>query len=481
MVGAVFFFSSTTFSFQTDLPSSVQGLDDYQLVEAGLATSKNVSPALYFLSEREYARALEEELIRSKGAGWLYEYLKGLCEVSKNLVRFESEHFILWLPPNQTFLKEYLIPSLEKSAAAVEKSLGFRSPKKITVEVYPTKEDFSVASTLSLETLERSGAIGICKFHRLMVMSPQSLPLGYRWLDALSHEYLHLAINELSHSKAELWLHEGTARYFETGYRLDPPVFLTPDQKTKLMEALEGDTLVKFARMSPSMVYLKDQEEVSLAFAQVSHAVSLLVGKKGVRAFSKFLMALRNRPFETAFQTHYSMDTTQFEKQWQERLAQEKWEKSKGTMADEVIFKPTAEDDFIGAESQAQVRLGDRMRRQGLNEAALIQYEKALEVEPDNAVILLKAAKMDIALGQTSSAIHRLSRAIQKNPNYVTPYIELGGLLEPAQALPHLQEAIAINPFDPRPHRMLEGIYQSLGQTNSALFEREVYLKLSQP
>src|SRR6185436_16415221 len=100
---------------------------------------------------------------------------------------------------------------------------GHRPEGKIRVEIYPNKEDFSKASTLSLETLERSGAIGICKFHRLMIMTPQALPIGYRWLDALSHEYIHLTVNEMSASKAELWLHEGTARYFETAYRSQPP------------------------------------------------------------------------------------------------------------------------------------------------------------------------------------------------------------------------------------------------------------------
>ncbi len=439
-------------AFQTDFPKDAQNLSEYEVVEAGLADQTNVKPALYYLSQGDYDQAAA-----AGGAdGWLNGYLQGLPAVFKPLVRFESEHFILWTPPDQTFLKDYALPSLEKAADHIEKIFGHRPKGKIRVEIYPTEKDFSIASTLSIETLERSGAIGICKFHRLMIMSPKSLPLGYRWLDALSHEYNHLIVNELSHSRAELWLHEGTARYFETSYRIQPPAFLTPDQKTKLKEALESDTLVPFARMSPSMVYLKDQEQVSLAFSQVSYAVSTLVADRGLPAFAAFLRALQKKSFAAAFKDNYKLTVIEFEAVLRKRLSEEKWEKSKGTMSDEVTFTTPTEQDMIGADSQAQVRLGDRMRRQGLMEAALIEYEKALAVEPDNATILLKAAKTHIALRQTDQAITKLRRATDKNPNYVTPHVELALLVGPEEARAHINEAIAINPFDPRIPQVLE-------------------------
>lgn len=474
-------FLSVAAAFQTELPQQ-QDLTYFELLEAGLVTDKNAPAAYVDLAQGDYAQALKEaEKNPGQVSPWLVDYLKGLNQVFPPLVRFESEHFILWTPPGQEFLADYVLPSLEKTADHLEKTFAYRPKGKIRVEIYPNKEDFSVASTLSLETLERSGAIGICKFHRLMVMSPQSLPIGYRWLDALSHEYLHLNINELSESRCELWLHEGTARYFETSYRIQPPAFLTPDQKTKLLEAQEKKTLVPFARMSPSMVYLKDQEEVSLAFAQVSHAVSVMVRDRGTKQFVAFLMSLRKKPFAAAFQSAYGVKPLEFEKQWQEALGKEKWEKSKGTMSDEVRFTNIDESTAIGADAQGQVRLGDRMRKQNLFEAALIQYEKALEAEPDNAIILLKAAKTNLALKQTEAAISLLRRATVKNPNYITPHVELALLAGPEEALPHLMEAISINPFDPRIHKRLAEIYQAQGKTQDAERENEVFKKLTAP
>ena len=342
---------------------------------------------------------------------------------------------------------------------------------RIRVEVYPTKESFSKASTLSMETLKRSGAIGICKFHRLMILTPQALPLGYRWMDALAHEYTHLMVNELSHSRAELWLHEGTARYFDTFYRSDPPLFLTPNQKTKLLDAKEEETLIPFKKMSPSLVYLDSQDDVSLAFSQVSHAIQYLIQSDGYKKYVKFLKFMRKKSFPEAFQKIYGMSPQEFEKKWQEALGKENWKKTKGAMSDDVKFEGLDEGAAIGANVMGRVRLGDRMRRKKLYEAALIEYKKALEEEPDNALVLLKAARTQLALGREEQAREHLKRAVQSNPNYGTPHIELAKLVKPNQALPLLLTANAINPFDPEIHSLLAEIYFSLGKNEEG--ERE--------
>lgn len=439
----------------------------YGLLEAGRATDSNVPAAIYLLGEGKY-----EEALTHAQEPWLKAYLTDLIAVTAPLKRFESEHFVLYTPPHQTFLKEYALPALEKTAEHLNVLFAHRPKGKIRVEIYANKEDFSKASTLSLETLERSGAIGICKFHRLMIMSPQSLPLGYRWLDALSHEYLHLNINELTDSKAELWLHEGTARYFETSYRFKTPEFLTPHQQTQLLDALEKGTLVSFARMSPSMVYLKDQTEVSLAFAQVSYAVSILLKEGGVKKFVSFLMSLKKEPFQKTFQGKYGKTVLEFEENLKSALAREKWEKSKGTLSDEIRFTAIQEDDVVGADVQGRMRLGDRMRQRGHFAAALIEYEKALKEEPDNAVLLLKAARAHLELNETEQALQKLRRATSKNPNYITPHIELAKLTEPSEALEHLEEALAMNPFDPTIHKLLADVYIRLDKKSDA--EREL-------
>jgi tetratricopeptide (TPR) repeat protein len=165
---------------------------------------------------------------------------------------------------------------------------------------------------------------------------------------------------------------------------------------------------------------------------------------------ANFLRSLRSSPFEEAFAKSYGQTTAEFEHAVHKKLSGEKWTLAKGALSDEVRFSPMDENEAVGADAQAEMRLGDQMRMRNHPEAALIQYEKALEQEPDNAVLLLKAARVSLLLGQAKMARDYLEKAVEKNPNYVTPYIDLAALVEPARAKKLLLEAAAINPFDPR-------------------------------
>ena len=97
-----------------------------------------------------------------------------------------------------------------------------------------------------------------------------------------------------------------------------------PAAKTKMIEAREKKTLIPFSRMSPSMVYLKDQEEVTLAFAEVSYAVSLLIRNHGSRVYVDFLRLLSKKPFKDAFAKSFGQSTADFERSWQVQLEKER-------------------------------------------------------------------------------------------------------------------------------------------------------------
>ncbi|MCB4757371.1 MAG: hypothetical protein LHV69_10155 [Elusimicrobia bacterium] len=456
-----------------------QSLQPLEILESGLANKTNAPLPIYYLVDGEYEKALDSLSPEVNGKfPWLKSYLEGLVCVSTSLKSIESEHFILMAPPDQIFLADYALPVMEKVSAKMEDIFQIRPKGKIRIEIYPTKEDFSCASTLSTETLKRSGAIGICKFHRLMILSPQGLPLGYRWLDSLAHEYIHLLVNELSWTHAELWLHEGTAKYFETAYRANPPEYLTPDQKTKLLEAVKADTLISFARMSPSMVFLKNQDEVSLAFSEVSYAIGNRIEEKGPKIFVEFLKKLRDTSFKQTFLKVYEMSPDDFEGYWTSKLGTEKWEPTKGSISDRILFEKVDEESLIGSDTQGKIRLGDRMRMKGLIKAALIEYESALKEEPDNAVILLKIARTDLLLNEPNLAETSLKKAIQSNPNYGTPYIELAKLTTAGEAIPLLLSANAINPFDPQIHFLLGRAYETLGELDRARKEQQIWVEL---
>ena len=100
------------------------------------------------------------------------------------LKRFESEHFILYLNEEEDgILVPMLLEGLEKTYEAIGKELGFFPQEKVRVEIAPDVASFNAISTLSLRDIEETGAVGICKFNKVMAISPRTLRHGYRWLD----------------------------------------------------------------------------------------------------------------------------------------------------------------------------------------------------------------------------------------------------------------------------------------------------------
>jgi tetratricopeptide (TPR) repeat protein len=178
--------------------------------------------------------------------------------------------------------------------------------------------------------------------------------------------------------------------------------------------------------------------------------VSVLIRDSSEKKFVQFLKDLSKISFNQAFQNNFDLTVSAFEERLKAVLAGEKWEKTRGTLSDEVRFAGLNESEVIGADVQGRVRLGDRFRLRKNHDAALTEYSKALEDEPDNAVILLKVAKTYLALGNKAKAIESLRRATRTNPNYETPHMELALLVDGDEAREHLMEALSINPFDPR-------------------------------
>ena len=102
-----------------------------------------------------------------------------------------------------------LTDALEKTHHVMAEQYGFKPKEKVRVELFPDARAFYLASTLSVRDIEVTGAVGLTKFNKLQFLSPRALVHGYRWLDAISHEYMHYLIVKLTSNKAPIWFHEG--------------------------------------------------------------------------------------------------------------------------------------------------------------------------------------------------------------------------------------------------------------------------------
>jgi tetratricopeptide (TPR) repeat protein len=402
------------------------------------------------------------------------------------LKRYESEHFILHLDEQKDgILAPYALDTLEKSYRSLGQALGYFPPAKVRVEIAPDAVAFNAISTLSRRDIEETGAVGICKFNKIMTISPRVLLQGYRWLDSLSHEYLHYVIVGLSDNKAPIWLHEGMARFYETLWRHDKARaaedYLTPANQTLLAQALVKNSFVGFKKMEPSLIYLETPEQVQLAYAEAASAVDFLVHGKGDGAIRELMLELKTRPTPEAIEKTTAKPYATFEAEWKAFLKAKQLKEVEGSRVRKLKVvgdQQKEEEDAVelkeiqSAVARNRTHLADQLQERGRAAAATEEYRRALQVSPSSPIILTKLARVLIRQARYQEALPHLKRAQELDPDSVGIYVQLGRLRhankEYVAAKADLEEALQINPFNPEIHRLLSEIYGALGEPEQA-------------
>ncbi|MFQ5851449.1 MAG: tetratricopeptide repeat protein [Candidatus Binatia bacterium] len=404
----------------------------------------------------------------------------------KKLRRHESAHFILYLDEDKDgILVPYALNTLERSYEAIGKELGFFPQAKVRVEIAPDVASFNAISTLSLRDIEETGAVGICKFNKIMTISPRVLMHGYRWLDSLSHEYLHYVIVSLSSNKAPIWLHEGMARFYETLWRRpnasqDKPDYLTPANETLLARALDKNQFIGFKKMEPSLIHLETPEEVQLAYAEASSAIDFIVHQKGDSGLREILAEVDQMSTPQAIEQVLGVSFEAFESQWKEYLKGRGLQEIEGTRVRKLKVKKDQEQDHEAVDlkeiqsvvARNRTHLGDRLWERGRTIAASREYRRALQVSPHSIIILNKLARILIQMRRYEEALPHLKKAKALDPDRASTYIKLGHLYHATQnnaaARAALEEAIQINPFDPTIYHLLYQVHIALGDPERA-------------
>ncbi len=405
-------------------------------------------------------------------------YYGKITKLAEQFTEYTTTHFRLRLSPKDDVLKYYALDSLEQIYQNIGKVFNYYPKEKIVVEVIPTKDEFLLASTLSEKDVENSGAIAICKFNRLMMCSPRNTLFGFRWLDTFAHEYTHMIINRLSKYNCPLWLHEGIARYSDTLWRSEKSLYFLDSYEDKLAKAVKTNNLISFARMSPSLVKLTNQDEVGLAFAQVANAVDYMLTKHGSDVIEKLLSASEKEGMDIAFKKVLGLTQEQFEQTWRSNLSTATLTEHPGVVSEKITFTDNEVEQYVGADTQGHIRLGDKFLFRNMPIPAEQQYLAALKQEPNNPVILNKLAKSELKLVKFDDAEKHLLYSIEINPNHDGSYITLANLYflqhKWNDAIKMYSEAIAINPFNPMVHKRYGFSISQTGGNVLALQEWEV-------
>ena len=431
----------------------------------------------------------------------LFSFVQGTKEIAEEFTEYSSEHFILRLADRDEPLVDYALQALEKGYEQIGDDLNYFPEEKVLVEIYSKNEAFTQASSLSQEQIEISGAIGICKFNRIMIISPRCLVYGYRWLDALAHEFIHYLVAKITGLNIPLWLNEGLAKYYETRWRVKEPNYLIPIYKNAISVALREKTWIDFRKMHRGMPTLGSRQEVVLAFAEVSQAVDYLLRNQGREKLIHFMEELGRagwkaeegkfeiveKHWDELFRQFFSIDQEGFQSALKEFVEGMNLEEVPGIALDSFKLKEERKEvdeleEYVGVGARGHVRLGDIYRQRGRFDVALIEYEKGLRKEPNNHIILNKMGTTYSALGKFREAEESFKKSLQVNPNYEPTYTTLATLylnqerLKPA--LENYQESNQINPFNPLIHKCMGLIHYRLGEAGEAKREWAIARRL---
>ena len=91
----------------------------------------------------------------------------------KNFISKETEHFIFRFEEGpDEILIHYAEEAMEKSYQVLGEILDYYPKEKVLVEIYPDRKPFAQISPLTLKDILTSGTVALCKYHRIMMISP---------------------------------------------------------------------------------------------------------------------------------------------------------------------------------------------------------------------------------------------------------------------------------------------------------------------
>ncbi len=476
-----------------DLPAAKAIADDMAKSGASQAVLDEVRGRILFFEGR-YAEAVallkESPSSYGKLAAATVAELDGYEEQS-------SAHFVIRTHKGKdALLVPYALDTLEKAYQAIGADLGYFPEERVRVEILRDPSALARMSPLTVEEIRTSGTIALCKFNKLMVVSPRALLTGYAWQDTLAHEYTHYVITRRSDNSVPIWLHEGIAKYEESRWRGAAGQALSPASSALLKRRMKAGNLIPFERMHPSIALLPSQEDAALAFAEVFTAIEYLVHRPGAQPLGNLLEKLRtNMPEEDAVGEVAGEPFARFQADWKNYLktrpmpsevlplVSEKKRfrepEPKGTTKKEPEHKDTDYGDLaeIDATANRFAHLGQLMRTRQRSRAAVIEFSRAeSRVGARSPTLSNQFALSLLQTGDGSRATEVLRASLKPYPEIAQTHLHLGQILlqqgKFAEARDELLAANAVDPFDPQIHAALGRAEKELG--NEAGYQREV-------
>ncbi len=378
-------------------------------------------------------------------------------------------------PSETAVMREYVAPLAQQALATFSEKYKFTPKGPILIEMFPKHDDFAVR-TVGLPGM--IGALGAC-FGRVVTLdSPKARPPGdFNWAPTLWHELAHVITLQLSKQRVPRWLTEGISTYEE---KLGSPAW-GREGELSFAAAYGLDEHMTVRELNAAF---QDPEKISLAYYEASILTEHIVGKYGMDALRKLLVTYgEGLEGEAALKAGLGVDIDTLQADFDKLLAAKYGSVVRALKPPKELEPGKGDPEAIASafpdSFQAQVALGEFLRKAGRIDEAFKVLERAAEMVPmatgprsPHAMM----AQMALERKDSARAISELEKLLQHENTDLTSVRLLARELEatkaPAAKLIAAYERIAqLDPFDAPNHSKLGHLKMQAGDARTAVRE----------
>lgn len=408
--------------------------------------------------------------------------------------RFEA----VFADSRDAILAPYLFEAMASAYDALGDTLGVRPDHPIRFEFYDEPGKLALVTPLTLDNIYTTGTVGICKYRRIMMITPRVMVYGYGWLDTAVHEYVHYLLTIRTKNAAPVWMQEGLAKLMENRWRESGRSELAPPIRKLLHDALESGELVTLEQMHPSIAMLPSQEMAALAYAEAETMLGLLEEQRGVEGLGAMLDDVAGGvDAKQAFADAWGDSFEAFFEVWKTTMRARTSKGAGSGGVSRIAFRgedeasagdPSLNGDVFshlgGGRARKHARLGVLLTLRGHQNAAVIEYEKARAADPatrNDPQLARRLGELYLELDRPAEALPLLILAGEHEPENANIAAaeararRLAGDLEGAAKA--LDRAVQQNPFIPGIHCDLAVIAEAEGNHAQAATERELCME----
>jgi tetratricopeptide (TPR) repeat protein len=378
-------------------------------------------------------------------------------------------------PSETPVMREYVAPLARQAFEVFTKKYQFTPKGPILIEMFPKHDDFAVR-TVGLPGM--IGALGAC-FGRVVTLdSPKARPPGdFNWAPTLWHELAHVMTLQLSKQRVPRWLTEGISTYEE---KLGSPAWGREGELSFVAAYGMGEHM----SLRELNAAFQDPEKISLAYYQASILTEHIVDKYGMGALRKLLVSYGDGlEGEAALKAGLGVDIDTLQGEFDKVLTAKYGTIVKALRPPKELEPGKGDPEAVAAafpdSFQAQVALGEHLRKAGRIDEAFKALERAAEMVPmatgprsPRAIM----AQMAVERKEPARAISELEKLLQHENTDLDAVRLLVKQYQETQAGPDklmsAYERIAqLDPFDAANHSALGRLKMQAGDARTAVRE----------